>query len=320
MNRAGLVLAGLLLALGTHSLWACCAVSKSDSAVVNADQSVLIIWNPQTKTQHFVRQANFKSDTPDVGFLVPSPSQPTLAEANGKVFETLAFFTKPEIKKVKRGKSLNGFGGAGGGGFGGVEVIEQKRVAGYDATVLKADSAEALLDWLKQNGYHYSPAVSEWAKPYLEQKWFFTALKVAPKEAGAKPGNITLQAPALRISFTTDKPLFPYREPATESLNTLGVKSRTLRTFFLSDHRYTGQLGAGETWTGKTVWANQLAPPQIKNILDHLKLPFKEAPPKAWLTEFSDDWDYNTAKSDLTFVPDARNEKLARAPKIVYID
>jgi hypothetical protein len=318
MIRGWLFVAALLLALGTHSLLACCAVSKSGSAVVNADQTVLIIWNPQTKMQHFVRQANFKSDTKDIGFLVPSPTKPVLADADNKVFEKLKFLTKPEIKQVKRDKGLNGFGG-GFGGSGGVEVIEQKRVAGYDATILKADSAEALLNWLKENDYHYSPAVSEWAKPYLADKWFFTALKVAPKDA-AKPGNVTLQAPALRISFTTDKPLFPYREPTTDSLPALGVKSRTLRTFFLSDQRYTGELGDGQLWTGKTVWANQLAPAQIKNILDHLKLPFKEAPPKAWLTEFEDDWAYNTVKSDLHFVPDAKNEKLARLPKEVYID
>lgn len=319
MNRAGLLLAGLLLTWGTHSLLACCAVAPSGSAVVNADQTVLIIWNPQTKLQHFVRQANFKSDTKDVGFLVPSPSKPVLAEANNKVFEKLQFLTRPEIKQVKRDKSLGLGGGFGGGGFGGVEVVEQKRVAGYDATVLKADTAEALLDWLKNNGYHYSPAVADWVKPYLADQWFITALKIAPKDP-AKPGKVTLQTAALRISFTTDKPLFPYREPESDSLPVLGAKTRMLRTFFLSDQRYTGELANGELWSGKTVWANPLAPAQTKNILDHLNLPFKEAPLKAWLTEFEDPWSYNTAKSDLNFVPAAKNEKLARPPKIVYVD
>ena len=33
------------------------------------------------------------------------------------------------------------------------------------AAVLEADSADALVGWLKQHGYAYSPAVRAWAKP-----------------------------------------------------------------------------------------------------------------------------------------------------------
>ena len=34
-----------------------------------------------------------------------------------------------------------------------VKVLERKRVAGFDATVLEATSAKVLAEWLKDNGF-----------------------------------------------------------------------------------------------------------------------------------------------------------------------
>lgn len=298
MKRALLLTLALSLGLAysVPALWACCAVSGSGASVVNADQTVLMIWNPETKLQHFIRQASFKSDANDVGFLVPSPAKPELAESSNKAFETLKKYTAPPPNK-SRGRAL------GGAESNSVQVIEQKRVAGYDATVLQADTAVALVEWLKNNNYSYSPAVADWAKPYIEQKWFFTALKVAPKEK-AKQKISTLQSPALRISFTTEKPLFPYREPITTEANkSLEIDSRVLRVFFLADQRYAGKLADQTAWTGETMWSNKLSPAQVKQLMTELKLPLKDAPANAWLTEFVDHWEYNVAKSDLYFSP-----------------
>jgi hypothetical protein len=50
---------------------ACCPVPPSGKPVVNADQTVIMIWDAATKTQHFIRQASFKSAADDFGFLVP---------------------------------------------------------------------------------------------------------------------------------------------------------------------------------------------------------------------------------------------------------
>ena len=52
---------------------ACCPAPPSGKPVVNADQTVLIIWDAAAKTQHFIRQASFTSQADDFGFIVPSP-------------------------------------------------------------------------------------------------------------------------------------------------------------------------------------------------------------------------------------------------------
>src|SRR5207244_7656509 len=43
-----------------------------------------------------------------------------------------------------------------------VNVLQEKLVAGFRAVVLEAESANALVDWLKDHGYAYSPEVEAW--------------------------------------------------------------------------------------------------------------------------------------------------------------
>src|SRR5262249_37654152 len=81
---------------------ACCPAPPSGKPVVNADQTVILIWDAAAKTQHFIRQASFKSDADDFGFLVPTPAQPELNESDNEPFWVLKRLTEPERKKERR--------------------------------------------------------------------------------------------------------------------------------------------------------------------------------------------------------------------------
>lgn len=59
---------------------ACCPAPPPGKPVVNADQTVVILWDPVSKIEHFVRRATFKSDADDFGFLVPT--RPCLNSVN----------------------------------------------------------------------------------------------------------------------------------------------------------------------------------------------------------------------------------------------
>ncbi|MBI3721868.1 MAG: DUF2330 domain-containing protein, partial [Fimbriimonas ginsengisoli] len=84
---------------------ACCPAGPQGKPVVNADQTVVIIWDAEKKMQHFIRQASFKSEADDFGFLVPSPTQPELAESGNDAFATLRKLTEPAVVIRPRGKS-----------------------------------------------------------------------------------------------------------------------------------------------------------------------------------------------------------------------
>jgi len=299
---------------------ACGVASPSGKPVVNADQTVITIWDAKTKTQHFIRQASFKSEADDFGFLAPTPSEPELAEAGDEAFPFLLKLTEPEKRVIPRPSS--GLGCGCGGSMplpataSAVTVVSEKLVAGFHAAVLEADSADALVNWLKEHGYANSPEIKVWAEPYVQAGWKITALKVAKPEGDhAKRVN----ASALRMTFKTDRPLFPYREPDSRgSAKALGADKRLLRIYFLADGRYQGELTKENRWTGTVAWSGKLSSADRKKSLDLLKLPESTGPAEFWLTEFEDEWPYQIAPADLYFALDADQSSMKREPITEY--
>lgn len=329
LYRLMICLAGIcvLIAIPSPPADGCCPAPRSGKPVVNADQSVIIIWDAATQTQHFIRRASFKSEGEDFGFLIPSPSKPELAESGNDAFPLLQEITKPEVitaKSPPRGA------GCGCGGFNAaapqagalsdaeVRVLEEKMVAGFNAKVLEADTTEVLVQWLKENGYAYSPEVAEWAKPYVEQKWKITALKVAKKKEGDTTKDVT--AAALRMSFKTDRPLFPYREPdSTRFAASLGANRRLLRIYFLAEARYQGEMTKAQAWTGNVAWANKIGAADRKKVLELLRLPENTGPSEWWLTEFEDNWPYKIAPADVYFSRSTDQGTVKREPIVRYV-
>jgi hypothetical protein len=303
---------------------ACCPASPSGQPVINADQTVIILWDAATKTQHFIRKASFKSEAADFGFLVPTPAQPELSESGNDAFPFLQKLTEPETKKMPRPSEGMSCGCSRTAKFAAdapklaVQVLDEKVVAGFQAVVLQADSANALVDWLKQNDYAFSPQVEAWAKPYVDAGWKITALKVArSKEARA---DKSVAAAALRITFHTDRPLFPYREPDPESFaKSLGASHRLLRIYFLADARYQGDLTKEVPWTGQVAWANKLSAADRKKALELLQLPETTGPAEWWLTEFEDHWPYRAAPADVYFARSSDQNTIQRPPIIEYV-
>lgn len=322
MSRA--LSALLLLLIITYASIACSPCPPPGKWVVNADQTVIMVWDPAAKKQHFIRQASFASDADDFGFLVPSPSQPELAEAGNEAFQVLETITAPNVIVPSQGGGCSfGCGGAPAKSVAkseapAVRVLEEKLVAGFNAAVLEADNSEVLVKWLEEHGYSFSPAIAEWAEPYIEQKWKITALKVAKKDDAKAEEKV--DASALRLTFDTDKPLFPYREPDYAKLaegneqhtKELAEKSRLLRIYFLSNARYDGTLTPEQAWTGKVAWAGELNDHQRKHLLEMLQLPEETGPAKFYLTEFEDSWPYKVAPGDVYFAEAAKQENVRR--------
>ena len=194
----------------TNNAQACCAVAAAGVPVVNADQTVIIWWDKANQMEHFIRKASFRGGGESIGFLVPTPSRPQLEESGNEAFRHLAEITAPKVSS--------------GGGFPigcsvaspppqsrGVRLIEEKTVAGFDAVVLAADSGKELVEWLRQRDYVFTPEAAAWAQPYLTDGWHITAMKVTKDREARLKSEVS--ASALRISFKTDRPIFPYREP-----------------------------------------------------------------------------------------------------------
>ena len=315
---------GLVLIEASRPAIGCCPAPPSGKAIVNADQTVIILWDAVAKMEHFIRKASFKSDADDFGFIVPSPTQPELAESGDAAFPALKKLTEPEVVKQRRPVGGIGCGCAAERSAGlaapksaDVRVLQEKVVAGFHATVLEATSAAALTDWLRDHGYANSPEITAWAVPYVTAGWKFTAMKVAKKVEDAKEQGVTTAA--LRLSFKTDKPLFPYQEPDPSSAaDQLNAKSRLLRIYFLAESRYRGAMAEAE-WSGKVAWAGRVSLDDRGNVLGMLGLPKETGPADWWLTEFEDHWPYRAAPSDVTFTLDPEQVPVRRDPIVEYV-
>jgi hypothetical protein len=370
MNRLSLALvvalAASTLAMLPEIVTGCAAVPKHGHYVDTSEEAALIVWDEKSKTEHFIRRANFRSTGYDFGFLVPTPNRPDLDLADDDVFSNLASITAPRIEyqdvveeraeEFAPGCSAK-FAAESPAGMapksakdarpGGVDVLEQKRIGDYDATVLrfrKGDGdtpergAAELEKWLITHGYETPPAVKEWLTRYVKDEWCITAFKIAiPTPKNAKDGtNATpnphaprndLRAEPIRMSFKTEKPFYPYREPATEP--TARPEPRLLRVFFAAAARYEGKLGDGtKPWPGKTVWSGPVETARWTGILDDArlnlqktgdKLPFE--PPQASslsvLTEFEDRSSPRPGTDEVYFERSADQQTLERTPIVI---
>jgi hypothetical protein len=126
----------------TSRMRACCPAPPSGKPVVNADQTVIIIWDAANRTQHFIRKAAFQSEADDFGFIVPSPSEPELEESGSEAFPYLLKLTEPAV--IRRPRPINigcsatrSLGLPGGWDHQGVKTLQEKEVAGFNAVVLE---------------------------------------------------------------------------------------------------------------------------------------------------------------------------------------
>lgn len=362
VSWTGAALAAWALAAGQHAMGCAMAFSPGEAVQV-VDEAAVILWNPATQTEQFIRRATFATTSQNLGFLVPTPTKPKLTEADNNVFEKLEQMMLPEertehryhpnftplllggslrIEKMRDNLLTKGFvpyydstsASFGASSQPAVRLLDSAQVGGYDAVVLEADDANALTAWLRQHGYDSRPALTAWLQPYIASHWKITAFKIARKAQDEEDGDLTL--PAVRLTFQTPKPFYPYREPEDSGAKRPGVpfpSERSLRVFFLSDARVRGRMGsaaAGPAWIGDTTWADRLSWAQCAALTKQLGLPSGELPgeplpgqpvPDAkWLTVMEDHSSPRPGYDEVYFAPAETQERIVPPPIIHYED
>lgn len=200
------------LSLTASLAWPCATLDHDPERLrssVKAEEA-LIVWDPATHTEHFIRSAQFDTDQTDFGFIVPTPSEPELAPVDSAVFETMVanyedarprHFEVPwllgmTLKAASRGAMPSS----------GVQVLKEQRIGGLDVVVMKASDAISLRAWLEDHQFRVRPAFEKWLTHYVEAGYVFSAFRYT---SNGKPVANT----ALRFSFQTDRPFYPYYEP-----------------------------------------------------------------------------------------------------------
>ena len=138
-----------------------------------------------------------------------------------------------------------------------------------------------------------------------------TAFKVAAGRTGAALAPV-------RMSFQTDRPFYPYREPVAGPRPAAEPPHpRLLRVYFVAPTgRSAGALGSDPAgWPGRTAWADKLAAGQLAGVVDTAKLPAGEL----WLTEFEDLSSPRPGTDEVYFAPAADPTPIHRPPHVIDV-
>jgi hypothetical protein len=271
----------------TCPVWACSGVGPPGKPVVFGDQTNIVVWDEAHHTEHFIRNANFKSGADNFGFIAPTPGKPQLSEASNKAFYTLANLAPAQINVYR-----------GGGGFGGamkksdeVKVIQEADVAGYHATTLWSKDAHAINDWMNEHGYISTPEVEKWAERYCSKGWYLTAFKVIDRtKLAASTGTV-------RMSFRTGRAFNPFYVPSTNIPNR---GKGTLRVYFVSVGDYDANIGNTGTWQTPQ-WTAPIPEATSALLAKQVKIPAEAIPDNCQVETFVDNDFPRPAADDIYF-------------------
>lgn len=275
----------------------CRAVAGKGIAIRIANEEAVIVWDAAHHREDFIRRATFLTQAKNFGFLVPTPTVPTLAEADPAVFPFLEHLTRPMrraplnagLERAKTASILEG-----------VQVLHTQQVAGYQAVVLAADNTKALIGWLKSHGYVSGPQDAAWLAPYVQEHWKITAFRIAKPN----PGETGVTSALVRMSFTTSQPFFPYREPADNAVSVGPSVPRLLRVFLLADHLMRGRFKTPRSegqWPGMVTSVNQIGEFLRAPLARQVALPPGRLPGRLFLTTFEDHASPRPGLSDVVF-------------------
>lgn len=338
-----LAVIAFVLSLNPNDAEGCAGVRRPEyPPIVIAEESAIIVWDSVNKVEHFIRRAAFDTKSPDFGFLVPTPGPdlPKLTPVEDSIFRDMDQWVRPKIvskAKYDFGPMLLCSFGCGDkksamGPKNGVRVLAEQKVGGYETAILEADNTESLSKWLKDNGYSNDPELQSWLAPYVAAKWRITAFKIERK---AETGELATTKP-VRMSFKTERPFFPYREPEVkldkakdenkprpfhfdEKGERIWNDARILRVHFVSNTRMEGKLGPAD-WHAKIPFADQLTDEQRKQIAKETGIAENDMPAQAWLTTFEDRASPRPGKDEVYFDPAQDQTPIRPADFIRYYE
>ncbi|MGW6973107.1 DUF2330 domain-containing protein [Streptomyces sp. NPDC054952] len=241
------VLAVLLALLATQlgslvdPAYACgCGAMVPDgfSRIGVARETSVVRWDGHT--EQIVMRFTVGGDAKRAAWIMPVPSRAGVELGDPDLIPELGRLTRPEHKTrtyfwprdrdwpFSSGR-LDGAGAARpGAGAPSVGVVGRERLGDFDVARLTATDPDALGDWLESNDFTLPDRLASELKPYVDRKWEYVAVRLAPREQGATLGG---ELDPLRISFASDRLVYPMR------LSRLAKSAQALGLYVLADHR-----------------------------------------------------------------------------------
>lgn len=118
--------------------------------------------------------------------------------------------------------------GAGVGDRPPVDVVGRQKLGPFDVARLTATDPNALGTWLNTNGFALPPRLSTALAPYVENRWEYVAVRLAPETSGT---TLRGALDPIHLTFSADEPVYPMR------LSRLARTPQSLGLYVLAPHR-----------------------------------------------------------------------------------
>jgi len=204
------------------------------------------------------------------GLIMPTPTVAKVSLGDAAVFEALAVQMTPIVETNydwwtwgwSLFPTMDGSGGAPPRGP--VEVLDQVELGPLEAVVLAADDASGLTDWLNANGYGVRDEITPILDQYIEQGWYFVAVKLVNEE--------TLDGDLDPIRFTFEipesGPVYPL------ALSQAARVEQTVNLYIFDEHQrsvtFTGDESISYWQGGDATWAGAVDEPSLLEYGNYL--------------------------------------------------
>ncbi|MFJ6522595.1 DUF2330 domain-containing protein [Streptomyces filamentosus] len=240
-----------LLALQLGSLvapaWACgcgAMIPDEDRRIGVDREESAVHWDGRNET--VVMRFRVHGDALRAAWIMPVPSRADVTLGDPELFDEIEELAAPE-RRVRTyfwpreddwpftaGRGDGASAGAAPGGS--VGVVGRERLGPFDVARLTATDPDALGDWLRANGFELPDRLTPELAPYVERKWEYVAVRLAPEKRGERLyGELT----PLRISFASPELVYPMR------LSRLAATPQTLGLSILAAHRMEPRTAIG---------------------------------------------------------------------------
>ena len=290
-GRCVLLGMGMLAASNSFGTMVLSLMARPKVAMVA--QCNILIWDPETKTEHLIQSSAVTSQEKRFEILIPTPLIPRVKEVGNAPIDLLANLLIPKaafpVKKKNPEDELDkDFGTLIRGG---VEVQQVAIVGNLKATTIKASDILALSEWMEKNKYKANAAQKKWLEGFVQKRWFLTALQVNSESEALKTS-------AFRLSFKTEVPVVPYTSPQNNWVQ--GIKQEM---FVVSPVPLQGAIGGKLPWNARLMGHKYLSRDDSEKFAKTLGLNSNELPKHPWADRFQETSVDNVATEELYFVP-----------------